>query len=115
MKQRAKTERFVFVFFVYLITATVCWNVSAELVQADLIPGSGDGLLVRDTDSGSDWLRLTETQGLSVVDIIDEGVGGYDDLVTRANPEPAHHHLQRIRAVRHSDAVAVPSLRPSER
>jgi hypothetical protein len=55
-------------------------NVNAELTQADLVPGSSDGLLIRDSSSQLEWLRLTETQGLSVVDVIDDGVGGYADL-----------------------------------
>jgi hypothetical protein len=53
---------------------------SAELLATDLIPGTGDDLVVLDTESGLEWLRLTETRGLSVVDVIDNDAGGFADL-----------------------------------
>ena len=63
-----------------LFAYTSCGIVNAALVQIDLVQGSGDGLLIRDTSNGFDWLRLTETKGLSVVDVIDNGIGGYADM-----------------------------------
>ena len=36
----------------------------ADLVEADLVPGSGDSLVTRDTDSGLEWLDVTETVGV---------------------------------------------------
>lgn len=52
----------------------------AELVRADLVPGSGDGKLVRDTSNHLDWLRLVESQGQSAADFVEGGVGGYSSL-----------------------------------
>lgn len=66
-----------------LLLASSCEIANADLLQIDLVPGSGDGLLIRDTSNGIDWLRLTETRGLSVVDVIDNGVGGYAEMCFR--------------------------------
>jgi len=59
---------------------SVSRSASADLIRRDLIPGSGDHLVVLDTESGLEWLRLTETTGLSVVDVIENGIGGFSDL-----------------------------------
>ncbi len=55
-------------------------HAGASLFQTDLVPGSGDNLIVLDTENGLEWLRLTETQGLSVADVIDNDTGGFAAL-----------------------------------
>jgi hypothetical protein len=50
----------------------------ATLIEADLFT-AGDSLLTRDTDTGVDWLDVTETQGKSVNDILG-GAGGWIGL-----------------------------------
>jgi hypothetical protein len=80
MKIIRQLDKYLFLFIVSLVSTTYYGTVHAELTQADLVVGSGDRLIVRDTDSQLDWLVLTETQGLSVVDVIDNGIGGYTDM-----------------------------------
>ena len=46
------------------------------LIQQDLIVGSGDQLLTLDTDTGLEWLNLTATAKLSVLDILG-GAGNF--------------------------------------
>ena len=53
-------------------------DVDAALVEVDLF-SSGDTLITQDTDSGLEWLDLTETVGISYNDII-AGEGGYTGL-----------------------------------
>ena len=53
----------------------------ADLIEADLEPG--DGLITYDTENELEWLDLTATQGLSVIDVLGtnwvkpEAEGGY--------------------------------------
>ena len=50
---------------------------NAALNSIDLVPGTGDGLITRDTASGLDWLDHTRTLGLSFNDVSSRlGVGG---------------------------------------
>lgn len=49
---------------------------SAVLLEVDLVPGSGDRDLTRDTTTGLDWLDLELTLNLSVDDV-DAGIGGW--------------------------------------
>jgi hypothetical protein len=47
-----------------------------SLIQLDLIPGSGDRLLTRDTTSHLDWLNLTATANRSYLEVL-AGFGGF--------------------------------------
>src|SRR5262245_21379822 len=49
-----------------LITATPG---SAELIAIDLVPGSNDQLLTHDTETGLDWLAVTQTVNMSYDDV----------------------------------------------
>jgi len=42
---------------------------SAELIAIDLVPGSNDQLLTHDTETGLDWLAVTETVNMSYDDV----------------------------------------------
>lgn len=46
------------------------------IVQASLMPGSGDGLLSYDTQTGLEWLNLTATLNQSYL-VIQAGFGGF--------------------------------------
>ncbi|GKS58526.1 hypothetical protein YTPLAS18_20530 [Nitrospira sp.] len=46
------------------------------LIQADLIPGSGDQLITYDTDTNFQWLNLTATANRSVNEVL-AGFGGF--------------------------------------
>ena len=53
---------------------------NAALIETDLVPGSGDGLLTLDTDTNLEWLDLTETINLSFNEI-SGGAGGYTTIL----------------------------------
>ena len=65
--------------FIFIFSLFIFSNINAELTVVDLIPGSGDELVIRDSENNKEWLKLTATQGLSVVNVIDNGVGGFID------------------------------------
>lgn len=52
---------FVVVISVMIVLGLMCVPGRAELLEIDLVPGSGDGLLTLDTDTGLEWLDLTAT------------------------------------------------------
>src|SRR4029077_21111304 len=55
-----KAKLFLVITIAFAVLLTVS-PVRAELVPVDLEPGSGDQLLLRDTDSGLDWLNVSLT------------------------------------------------------
>jgi hypothetical protein len=44
-------------------------NANAELVLKDFLPGSGDKMIMYDTSTKLEWLRLTATAGMSFDDV----------------------------------------------
>lgn len=52
---------------------------SAILIEADLVSGSGDGFITRDTDTGLEWLDLTLTLGQSYNNVAG-GFGGFTGM-----------------------------------
>jgi hypothetical protein len=46
-----------------------CGSANAELVSIDLVPGSGDQLLLHDTQTGLDWLDVTQTVNQNYDDV----------------------------------------------
>lgn len=50
----------------------------ANLIEVDLVPGSGDGLLTRDTASGFEWLDLSQTVNRSYSDVSTQLAPGGD-------------------------------------
>lgn len=59
-----------------LVALLCCSGAHASLIEVDLFD-AGDKLITRDTDTGLDWLDLTETTGISYDDMLLElGVGG---------------------------------------
>ena len=51
---------------------------NGTLIQRDLVPGSGDGLLTLDDETGLEWLDVTATLGLSFDDVSAKLVPGGD-------------------------------------
>lgn len=64
--------------------------VNAALINVDW-RSAGDGLLVRDTITGLEWLKLTETNGLSYTQVADQFAGGgdFEGLRYASNTEAA--------------------------
>ena len=54
---------------VFTVTVVMPGSASALLVQSDLVAGSGDGLITLDSDSGLEWLDVTETLGQSFIEV----------------------------------------------
>ena len=71
--------------------AVISFNVNASIISTDW-RFAGDNLITQDTDSGLDWLDLTETTNMSRNDVIAQlGIGGalegwryaiHDEIVT---------------------------------
>lgn len=57
-----------------LLTLGLCSIVNASLLEEDLV-NPGDGLLTHDTQTGLRWLDVTETQAVSVDDILADAGG----------------------------------------
>lgn len=80
---------------VSLLFSALLFLASALPVHAELIEGdwqtAGDGLMVRDTATHLEWLKLTETAGLSYLAVSSQlGAGGaYEGLRYATNAEVA--------------------------
>src|SRR5262249_41202624 len=57
------------VFLIALVLLLAATPASAELIAIDLVPGSNDQLLTHDTETGLDWLAVTQTVNISYDDV----------------------------------------------
>jgi hypothetical protein len=69
--RRAEVMRNVFVAFCILVmTFVLTAPGNAVLIEVDLYPETGDGLLTRSTKTGLDWLDLTVSKGYTYKEIV---------------------------------------------
>lgn len=68
----------------------------AELVSAELVPGTYDGLLTRDTSTGYEWLDMTETLGTDYATIQQwtSPGGRYADFKLATAEQVSHMFIQ---------------------
>ena len=63
----------------FVLIASLCLatsSIASTLLEEDLVPGSGDGLITIDMAAGLEWLDLTVTQNQSYASIA-AGAGGW--------------------------------------